>query len=98
MLACASSIPATYTAWQLDGLGEEILTFVKREGQRYPGNVGHHAGTTAQEVLRALVDRVQYVDSQIPDSNNVVVLASLRKALWHLEARAAHIVCLHKEE
>ena len=80
-----------YGLMRLDGLGEEVLTFVKREGPRYPGNVGHHAGTTVQEVLRALVDRVQYVDNQISDSNNVVVLSSLRRALWHLEARAAQV-------
>ncbi len=80
-----------YGLSHLDGPGEEVLTFVKREGARYPGNVGHYAGTTMQEVLRALIERVQHVDKQFPDGNNAVVLSSLRRALWHLEARAAGV-------
>jgi hypothetical protein len=44
-----------YALANLDGDGEDMLTFVKREGMLYPGNVGSHAGTTMQEVLRALI-------------------------------------------
>lgn len=40
--------------------------FVKREGEHFPGNVGHYPGTTMQEVLRVLIDRAKYVNSQIP--------------------------------
>jgi hypothetical protein len=68
---------------------EEKLRFVKREGPGYPGNVGRYAGTNIQEVLRVLIDRVKYLDSQIHDGNNDGVLLSLRDALWWLEARAA---------
>lgn len=74
----------------LDGDGEkETLRFVKREGSGYPGNVGHYPGTNCQEVLRALIDRVKYLDGQIPDSSNVAVLGHLRGALVSLEIRAA---------
>lgn len=66
-----------------------MLYFVKREGEGFPGNVGHHAGTTAQEVLRVLIDRVKYVDQQIPDPANDRVLKHLRDAIWELEVRAA---------
>lgn len=66
-----------------------ILKFVKREGPGYPGNVGHHSGTTTQEVLRALIDRTKYVDNQIPDSHNTKVLYHLRSAIFALEMRAA---------
>lgn len=65
------------------------LVFVKREGPGYPGNVGHHPGTTIQEVLRALIDRVKYLDNQIPHDNNRDVIRHLRLAIWHLELRAA---------
>ena len=65
------------------------LIFVKREGEGYPGNVGHHPGTTMQEVLRAMIDRVKYLDNQIPDFRNQMVLASLRQAIRSLEWRAA---------
>lgn len=67
----------------------ERLTFVKREGDGYPGNVGHYAGTNIQEVLRALIDRVKYLDGQIPCSENRIVLGNLRTALVLLEVRAA---------
>lgn len=66
-----------------------MLTFVKREGEGYPGNVGHHLGTTTQEVLRALIDRTKYVDNQIHDSRNDKVLYHLRSSIFELESRAA---------
>jgi hypothetical protein len=68
---------------------ENRLTFVKREGDGYPGNVGHHAGTNIQEVLRALIDRVRYLDKQIPDWRNLIILDNLRMAMYNLEGRAA---------
>lgn len=66
-----------------------VLCFVKREGEGYPGNVGHHPGTNLQEVLRALIDRVEYLNSQIYDDSNLLVVNDLRNALWNLESRAA---------
>lgn len=78
-----------YTLNRLDGEGVESLVFVKREGEKYPGNVGHHTGTNMQEVLRALIDRVQYVNKQIPHWRNMQVIGALRDALRQLETRAA---------
>jgi len=65
------------------------LVFVKREGPGYPGNVGHHYGTNIQDVLRACIDRVQYLDNQIPHFTNTHVIKHLRAALENLEMRAA---------
>lgn len=73
----------------LDGDVDVTLTFVKREGEGYPGNIGHHAGTNIQEVLRALIDRVKYLNSQIEHPRNWMVEISLREALNQLELRAA---------
>lgn len=78
-----------YALAHLDGISESVLTFVKREGPGYPGNVGHHEGTNLQEVLRALISRVQYLNAQISDDRNVTVLILLRGALRELEIRAA---------
>ncbi len=74
-----------------DGRGAQptALVFVKREGEGYPGNVGHHAGTNLQEVIRALISRVKYLDAQIPHENNTQLLVNLRHSLWLLEQRAA---------
>lgn len=78
-----------YALAHLDGNCEELLTFVKREGDGYPGNVGHHPGTNMQEVIRALIDRLKYLQWQIPSPFNESAVFHLRAALRDLEIRAA---------
>jgi hypothetical protein len=78
-----------YYLTSYDGSWPQRLTFVKREGEGYPFNVGHHPGTNCQEVLRALIDRVQYLQRQIPSAANESVLKHLRLALRDFELRAA---------
>lgn len=65
------------------------LRFVKRMGPGYPGNTSAYSGTTSQEVLRALIDRSKYVNNQVPDPHNALVLIYLREAILDLELRAA---------
>ena len=65
------------------------LTFVKREGEMYPGNKGAYEGTNMQEVLRALIDRCYYVNSQIPAGETINAVWHLRQAFLQLELRAA---------
>jgi hypothetical protein len=69
----------------------QLLRFVKRDDppEKFPGNKGHYAGTTMQEVLRALIDRLFYVGNQIHDPLNEMVLRCYREALRLLELRAA---------
>lgn len=67
----------------------QTITFVKREGPGYPFNVGHHAGTNCQEVIRVLIDRVKYLQRQIACSENELVIDHLRAALRLFEERAA---------
>lgn len=80
-----------YALHRLDGGGcPEVLSFVKRVGEGYPGNGDvPYAGTTTQEVLRVLIDRTEYVDAQVAHPANEAVLKCLRRALWALERRAA---------
>lgn len=97
-LLCLACNHAWAQSWPEDGASPRLM-FVKREGAKYPGNVGSHPGVTVQEVLRVLIDRMKYVDAQIdqmdyPGSaahhgHNEVVLKSLRLALMELELRAA---------
>ena len=68
---------------------EHGLVFVKREGEGYPGNVGSHSGTNIQEVLRAVVDRLEYVNKQIPDEDTMSAWRFVRAAIYSLEMRAA---------
>ena len=79
----------TYLLDSIDGDIQQTLTFVKREGSGYPGNVGHYPGTIVQEVLRACIDRLKYVDNQIPNMANELCLSHLRSAIFNLENRAA---------
>lgn len=75
----------------LDGDFKIQLTFVKRVGDKYPGNTTDFPGTNMQEVMRALIDRCYYLNNQIysPDTSEVIRL--LRRAIYHLEHRAADI-------
>lgn len=74
-----------------DPVGEsfQTLKFVKREGDGYPGNHGHYAGTTSQEVLRALIQRGEYVNGQIPCAETEAATDLMKAALVLLELRAA---------
>lgn len=78
-----------YVLRHLDGYGTETLTFVKREGEGYPGNVGHYEGTTMQEVLRVLIDRAKYVNAQIPCEETEAGIIHMREAIRQFELRAA---------
>jgi hypothetical protein len=66
------------------------LRFVKRVGEKYPGNTAPGgSGPTSQEVIRALIARTQYFDAQAPHGSNTLAIASLRDALVAFEVRAA---------
>ncbi len=78
-----------YILDSLDGDLPQRLVFVKREGRKYPGNVGHHPGTTMQEVLRALIERATYVNGQIECPETTLAISALQTALYLFESRAA---------
>lgn len=81
-----------YELDSLDGEQPNRLVFVKREGDKYPGNVGHHPGTNCQEVMRALIERLRYVNEQISCRETTIAINKLEDALdalYVLEQRAA---------
>lgn len=82
-----------YELPHLDGEGSQTLTFVKRHDpahpKRFPGNSNSHPGTTLQAVIRAMLERVEYLQNQIPHKNNLGVQVRLLEILWLLEDRAA---------
>lgn len=78
-----------YEVASFDGGDPQSIVFVKREGQGYPFNVGHHPGTNCQEVLRILIDRVGYLQRQIPCAENELIIDHLRASLRLFEERAA---------
>lgn len=86
----------TYQLTCFDGFENLFLTFMKREGINYPGNMGAHPGTNCQEVLRALIDRVkgltgqaEQMEDMLSVQDNEVILTYLRLALLRFEKRAA---------
>lgn len=79
----------SYLLDSLDGGNPIPLIFVKREGPKYPGNRTHHPGTNMQEVMRALIERCQYVYNQIPNRETEFVIENLRICIIELERRAA---------
>ncbi len=74
----------------LDGEIQQTLQFVKRVGEKYPGNEEPaYPGCTSQEVIRALIARTKYVNNQMPDGLNAIAIRGLRMALRAFETRAA---------
>lgn len=73
----------------LDGDTPQRLQFVKRMGEKFPGNRSAYCGTTIQEVLRAVISRIKYLDGQIHDCANGRVIEHLRASIEELEKRAA---------
>lgn len=81
-----------YALAHLDGEGTELLRFVKRVGDNFPGNQPPaYEGTTSQEVIRALLERQRYVEGQQPCGENQQVIYYLQRALRALEVRAARV-------
>jgi hypothetical protein len=74
---------------KVDPAAQQRLVFVKREGEGFPGNVGSYPGTTSQEVLRALIDRAEYVNNQVPCAETQAAKELMSAALVLLELRAA---------
>jgi hypothetical protein len=76
----------------LDGKLKQTLQFVKRfdrhHPENYPGNFNAHPGTTLQDVIRCLLNRVRYLQNQIPCPENEILLGNLQQCLWVLENRA----------
>ena len=71
----------------------QLLRFVKRcdpcHPEKYPGNTNAYPGTTMQSVIRCLIDRIDYLQNQIPHPNNLAVRQMFLNQLWLLEERAA---------
>lgn len=80
----------TYEVEVYDGIGgSELITFMKRQGPGFPGNTSAYPGTNCQEVLRVLIDRLKYLDGQIPCDDNKRAITDLRRCLLEFERRAA---------
>jgi hypothetical protein len=75
-----------YLLDHLDGTGKTVLTFVSRAPLHEA-----YEGVTNQEVLRAVIDRVQVLNEEKPWGGNKDILYCLRRALLLHEIRALEI-------
>lgn len=77
----------------LDGKLKQTLQFVKRfdkkDPKRFPGNKNAYPGTTMQDVIHCLCNRIRYLNNQIPCIENEIILKNLQECLLMLEQRAA---------
>ncbi len=81
-----------YTLDALDGGAEQEIRFVKRVGDGFPFNhAPAYGGTNCQEVLRVLIDRVDYLQRQKPCAESESISALLKTALMLFESRAARL-------
>lgn len=82
-----------YKLLTLDGKLNQTLTFVKRhdpeDPSRFPGNTGSYPGTTLQSVLRVCLDRMNYLNKQIPCDQNIQIINNIQNSIFLLEVRAA---------
>lgn len=78
-----------YLAEGVSGAEPQRITFVKNEGEKYPGNVGFHKGILTQELLRICIDRTAYLNSQGSCLETELALSAMRQALAWYEVRAA---------
>jgi hypothetical protein len=78
-----------YLAEALDGGEPQKVTFVKREGPNYPGNIGAHPGILTQEHLRIDLDRALYMYAQGSCAETDIIINCLRTAIFAFEVRAA---------
>jgi hypothetical protein len=82
-----------YELLTLDGELHQELQFVQRicynDPKKFPGNRFVWPGTTLQSVIRALLERVRYLDNQHSCFENWLIIKFLRGCLWLLEFRAA---------
>jgi hypothetical protein len=79
-----------YLADGVGGAAPQSLLFVKNRGAKYPGNTGEpYGGILCQELIRILINRTEYLNSQGPCMETEHALANLRSALAWFEVRAA---------
>lgn len=79
-----------YLAEGVGGAEPQKITFVKNRGEKYPGNEGEpHGGVLCQELVRILIDRAAYLNSQGSCMETELALSAFRQGLAWFEVRAA---------
>jgi|ERR1035437_54150 hypothetical protein len=77
-----------YSLDHLEGNGHETLQFVEKEKCAEDGTMKLvKMGTTNEQVLEVVIDRIEAMDKKFPCIENNVALSNLRVALGNLNER-----------
>ena len=74
---------------KLDGYPVERLQFINKVKQEDGSLVTVADGTTNEEVLRVLIDRMKYLNGRMSCRENSIVITKLEESLMWLEKRTA---------
>jgi hypothetical protein len=73
-------------------IDELWIGFVKKIGERFPGNEPPESnGTNCQELLRVIINRCLYLNDQKPSPQTVRIIELARTQLYLFEYRAAEL-------
>lgn len=74
-----------------EGTGAQRLVFIQKEPVSEGSTEMHTVrnGTTNEEVLRMLIDRLQFLQKKAPCRENAIVITKLEESLMWLEKRTA---------
>lgn len=91
--------------YELDNLetGSQYISFIKKDingdsTDRDPSNlITVHDGTTNEQVLTMMIDRMNYLQSKMPCRENALVITKLEEALMWLNSRTNRRIAENKE-
>ncbi len=88
-----------FESYGLPGCPVQTLQFIEKVPSKDPTAplVTVNDGTTNEEVLRVLIDRVQYLNAKFPCRENAIVITKLEESLMWLNKRTADRVARQVE-
>lgn len=76
-----------YELDKLDCPGKETVMFTRKEFDDEGNCTTHVCGTTNEEVIDMLIDRLRFLNSKMHSEQNVLAIGNLKSAKAHLLAR-----------
>ncbi len=82
---------AHFENYGLEGCPVQTIQFIEKRPAAEGSSelVTVNDGTTNEEVLRMLIDRIQYLQAKFPCRENAIVITKLEESLMWLEKRTA---------
>ena len=84
-----------YELASMEGGAPQVLQFIEKKPVFQPANTAPkplitvHDGTTNEEVLRVLIDRIELLNGRVPCRENSITITKLQEAMMWQEKRTA---------